>query len=367
MNKKSAVNFSEEDWKNWLIEKGEKTFFAREIMRWIFSKNILDPEKFPNISRNLLECLNQDFSWSLLDTDSIISSSDGSEKMLLLTHDGLFAECVLMPFENRVTLCVSSQVGCRQGCNFCQTGKLGLTRNLTAGEILSQLLMANKRLEEKGSDSKVTNVVFMGMGEPLDNYHEVVRACKVMIEPAFFCLAKRRVTVSTAGIIPKIRELGRDLPVSLAISLHTADEDQRSRMMPLNKRYPLSELKEALKEYPTPSRQYINIEYVMIRGVNDSKEHAEKLVDFLQGIKSAVNLIPLNKHPGSSMEASEERSLGDFKRILQAHDIHALVRYSRGQDISGACGQLAAKRKHEVDMKPRLVKRSRRLEMLENS
>jgi 23S rRNA (adenine2503-C2)-methyltransferase len=261
---------------------------------------------------------------------------------------------VLMPYENRSTLCISSQVGCKMGCTFCQTGRMGLKRNLSSGEILSQLILAGQR------GAAITNVVFMGMGEPLDNYDPVVKACKAMIDPQALALASQRVTISTSGLVPEIRKLAKDLPVRLAISLHTADNDKRSAMMPINRTYDLQTLKEALLDYPAPKRYGITFEYVMIKGENDSLKDAKKLVHFLHGMKAKVNLIPINHFPGVEMEPSDAARIKEFQTYLTDRSIAAPVRYSRGQDISGGCGQLAAKRENELHMDPRDLSRQRR-------
>jgi 23S rRNA (adenine2503-C2)-methyltransferase len=360
----SALDFSEVQWKAWCVEAGAKAFAAAQIMQWIFVKGVLDPRSYTNLAPALRERLAAAFDWSLPYVDTRLPSSDASEKILWKTREGLFAECVLMPSENRVTLCVSSQVGCRMACTFCQTGRMGLSRNLTRGEILAQLLMANARLSELGETRKVTNVVFMGMGEPLDNYDEVVAACGVMIDERFFGLSKHRVTVSTSGLVPEIERLGADLPVALAISLHSADDEQRSSMMPVNRRYPLAELKRALLAYPAHTRHGITFEYVMIAGKNDTLAHAKKLVKFVHGLKAKVNLIPLNPHPGSGMESTDPDAMRAFQKYLGDRSIPAPVRYSRGQDVSGACGQLAAKRGEELNLPPRLTALARRREYL---
>lgn len=288
--------------------------------------------------------------------DSHLVSQDKSEKFLLETADKLLIEMVLMPHDKRTTLCISCQVGCKMGCTFCQTGKMGFKRNLTSGEIVAQLFIANHALASRG---KVTNVVFMGMGEPLDNYDEVVKACSLMISPSGFGLSKSRVTISTSGLIPAIKRLGVDLPVRLAISLHSADEEKRSRMMPINRTYSLKELKQTLLEYPAPARYGITFEYVMIEGVNDTIEDAKKLVTYLHGLKAKVNLIPVNHFPGVQMKASSSERLNTFQSYLSTRSIPAPIRYSRGQDISGGCGQLAAKREGEIDMDPRHIRRLR--------
>lgn len=366
MKQPYALDLSESAWKDWCVAQGAKPFLGTQILEWMTRKDCTEPEKFSNVSSALRAKLAESFDWSLPAIDTLLNSSDGSEKILLKTYDNLFTECVLMPSENRVTLCVSSQVGCRMACTFCQTGKMGLTRNLSRGEILGQIVIANRRLKERSDARRVTNVVFMGMGEPLDNFDEVVSACEVMLDERFFGLSKHKVTVSTSGLVPAIEELGRRVPVSLAISLHSADEEQRSGMMPVNKKHSLAELKEALLRYPVQTRHGITFEYVMINGVNDSIAHAKKLVKFLHGLKAKVNLIPMNPHPGTEMVATDPDRMREFQKYLTDRSIPAPVRYSRGQDVSGACGQLASKRKDELQLAPRAVALARRREWLES-
>lgn len=360
-----AIDLSESELRAWLVERGHKPFVARQIRQWMYHRFVFDPLAMSNLSKALREDLAQAFDWALPSVDTSLPSSDESEKILLKLKDGRFAECVLMPSENRVTLCVSSQVGCRMACSFCQTGKMGLMRDLTAGEILSQLVVGNRRLAERGLDRKITNIVFMGMGEPLDNYTNVVEACRVMLDADFFGLSKHKVTVSTSGLVPEIEKLGKDLPVALAISLHTADDEERSKLMPVNRRYPLAVLKEALLKYPVQTRHGITFEYVLIKGVNDSLVNAKKLVKFLHGLKAKVNLIPMNEHPGVAMERSDDSHIREFQKYLSDRSIPAPVRYSRGQDVSAACGQLATKREEEISLPPRKVALARQKEYLE--
>ncbi len=350
--KRSAFDLSADEWRVWCQEAGLPKFAAKQIVDWIYVKQILDPDLFSNLSKALRNRLKNSFSWELLTVDSRLISKDKSEKFLLKTRDNLLIEMVLMPSEKRTTLCISCQVGCKMGCTFCQTGKMGLKRNLSSGEILAQLLIANQHM-------RVTNIVFMGMGEPLDNYDEVVKACQIMLDKEAFGLSKARVTISTSGLIPEIQKLGTDLPVRLAISLHSADEALRSKMMPVNRKYSLKDLKKALLDYPAPERYGITFEYVMIEGVNDSMEDAEKLVKYLHGLKAKVNLIPINHFPGVEMCASSQERLFAFQNYLSTRSIPAPIRYSRGQDISGGCGQLAAKREGELDMDPRKLRRTR--------
>ncbi len=355
-------DLTEKEWASWLQEQAAPPFVAKQIMEWLFAHQVIVPASFSNIAKGLQEKLQQSFDWSLPVIESILPSTDGSSKFLLKTRDHLFFESVLMPSSDRVTLCVSSQVGCRMGCTFCQKGKMGFSRNLSAGEILIQIILANHHLLSLGIDRRVTNVVFMGMGEPLDNLEAVVQACQVMIHPRYFGLSRHRVTVSTAGLVPEIRQLGQSVPVSLAISLHSADDAHRSQMMPINKKYSLSELKETLLEYPVQTRHGITFEYVMIQGVNDTLQDAKKLVKFVHGLRAKVNLIPMNPHPGSVMQAALPESIRTFQRYLMDRDIPAPVRYSRGQDVSAACGQLAAKKQEELNLSPIELARSRRAE-----
>lgn len=351
-----ALDFSLKDWEKWCLERNLPKFTAAQIFQWIFQKEVLDPSAFSNLSQAIRAQLSEALDWSLPKIDAHLISKDTSEKFLLKTHDGLVFEMVLMPYENRSTLCISSQVGCKMGCTFCQTGKMGFKRNLSSGEILSQIILANKTLKEE----KISNIVFMGMGEPLDNYNEVVKACSIMIDDKGFGLSTARVTISTAGLVPEIRKLAKDLPVRLAISLHTADDVKRSAMMPINRTYNLEALKEALLEYPAPKRYGITFEYVMIEGANDSIQDAKKLVKFLHGLKAKVNLIPINHFPGVEMKASDAERIREFQTYLTDRSIAAPVRYSRGQDISGGCGQLAAKREEELHLDPRELSRLRR-------
>jgi 23S rRNA (adenine2503-C2)-methyltransferase len=353
---RKALDLSIEEWKQWFKEMKYPAYLSTQVIEWIYQKGNLDPLTFSNIAKPMRETLLANFDWRLPKIDCHLVSKDKSEKFLIKSDDNQLYEMVLMPYENRVTLCISSQVGCKMGCTFCQTGKMGLKRNLTSGEILSQIFHANRALVGR----RVTNIVFMGMGEPLDNYDEVLKACRLMVDKDALGLSMARVTISTSGLVPEILRLGQDLPVRLAISLHNADDTKRSAMMPVNRTYNLATLKKALQAYPAPKRYGITFEYVMIEGQNDNIEDAKKLVKFLTGIKSKVNLIPINHFPGLEMKASTAERLETFQKYLSDRSIPAPVRYSRGQDISGGCGQLAAKHEHELHMDPRVLQRERR-------
>lgn len=364
-NKPYALDLDRGAWESWAQSVSLPRYVGRQVHHWIFRKQVCDPMIFTDLAPKCRQLLLEAFDWTLPEISQALRSADQSEKILFRTRDGLFAECVVMPSENRVTVCVSSQVGCRMACTFCQTGKIGFSRNLSSGEILAQIFLAQKRLEEADSPrTHVTNVVFMGMGEPLDNFDAVAAACRQMISEDALGLSRHKVTVSTCGLVPEIRRLGVEVPVSLAISLHSADEEARSAMMPVNKRYSLAELKSVLLDYPVQTRNGITFEYVMIDGVNDSLTHARKLVRFLHGLKAKVNLIPMNEHPGSPMKESAAERIRDFQKHLTDRSIPAPVRYSRGQDVSAACGQLAMKKAGELNSAPRSVALARRREHL---
>jgi 23S rRNA (adenine2503-C2)-methyltransferase len=343
------------DWIEWAQKNHFAPYLAKQIFNWVI-KGENSPENFSNIPKNIREVLKESFNWDLPKIDTVLKSQDLSSKYLLRLEDNSIIEMVIMPSADRVTLCISSQVGCKMNCSFCQTGKMGLIRNLSNGEILSQILIANKEL----NGPKVTNVVFMGMGEPLDNFSALIKALKVMTDENGLCLSKHKVTVSTSGLIPEILELSKQVAVSLAISFHTPFEEERSLLMPINRKYPLVELKKALLEYPVQTRHGITLEYVMIKGKNDSIKHAQGIVKFAHGLKVKVNLIPLNPHPGSPLEPALEESIRNFQKYLEERSISAPIRYSRGQDVSAACGQLAVKRQEELNADPRLLWRSRR-------
>lgn len=349
--KQDIFSVEEIDLANWFCEFGGKSFWARQTFRWIFEKRVFDPLRYTDLPPAFRERLAQTYLFELPILDSALKSVDGSEKILLTLADGGAVECMLMPTADRVTICVSSQVGCKMGCSFCQTGRLGFMRNLSKGEILSQVLWCYKRLLERGDERRITNVVFMGMGEPLHNYDNVMSACKVLLAEHYFGMSKHRVTISTCGLVPEIRKMAAEIPLRLAISLHSADQLQRMELMPIAGVHTLEDLKAALLEYPA-GRDGITFEYIMLDGVNDSIAHAKKLVKFVHGLKAKVNLIPMNEHPGLDLKPSSTEALKAFQKYLADRSIAAPVRYSKGADVSGACGQMAAKRKDELGAEP---------------
>jgi 23S rRNA (adenine2503-C2)-methyltransferase len=266
---------------------------------------------------------------------------DGTKKFLFQLEDGNQIESVLIPDKARLTLCVSTQVGCALGCRFCLTGKRGWKRDLTAAEILNQILAVRERLENKTS---ITNIVLMGMGEPLANYKNTLKAIDLMRHPDAFKFSSRRITLSTAGLLPELERLAKEkIPFRLAISLNAADEETRSHLMPINRRYSLNRILEVCRNFPLQPRSRITFEYVLIDGINDSPQDANRLFKILQGIPSKVNLIPLNEAPGIPFKRSSEENIRRFHEILMRGGLTAIIRTSKGAEISAACGQLQGK------------------------
>jgi 23S rRNA (adenine2503-C2)-methyltransferase len=276
--------------------------------------------------------------FGLNEPEVIQTSEDGTQKFLFRLKDGLAVESVLIPQENHLTLCISTQVGCAQGCAFCLTARMGFKRNLTSGEIINQVLAIRSRLD---SSQNLTNVVLMGMGEPLANYEQTLKALRILMGEEGVKFGRRRVTLSTVGLVPMIRKLGDDLKVSLAVSLNAVDNTTRSRLMPVNRRYPLEELLKACREFPLPPGRRITFEYVLIKDINDSPDQAEKLAVLLHGIKAKINLIPFNEYPDCAFKSPSIEAVELFREKLIKHHYTAIIRKSKGRDILAACGQLA--------------------------
>jgi 23S rRNA (adenine2503-C2)-methyltransferase len=307
-------------------------------MKWIHQGLQESFQGMTNLSKALREELSVRARISHPEIIKTIRSGDGTSKFLLRLEDGLTIETVLIPGEDHDTLCLSTQVGCALGCRMCRTSKMGLVRNLAAGEIVSQLLAARRAMPE----SRITNVVLMGMGEPLANFTQTVRAIRIMTHPNGPQISWRHLTVSTAGLVPRISDLGREVRAKLAVSLNGVTDEQRNAIMPINRTYPLSELLEALKNYPLPRRDRLTIEYVLIRKFNDSDADARQLVRLLNPVRAKVNLIPLNDEAAEGLEAPTPQRAQRFQEILMSRSLMAIIRKSRGQDILAACGQLAS-------------------------
>ena len=365
----SLLERSPEEWAELFAEWGEPRYRALQVFRWIHQRGVADPEQMSDLPKALRTRLAEAGLRAPMEVARVLASTDGTHKLLLKLHDERQIESVLIPRGSPaaegpydpeqddepgadaagpagegalppVTQCVSAQVGCAMGCVFCASGIAGLKRNLSAGEIVGQALAGRAQLAGRG---RLAGVVLMGMGEPLHNYDAVARALRLLNHKEGVGLSLRRVTVSTSGLVDGIDQLGRDFrgQVGLAISLHAADDDTRSEIMPINKRHPLSELMPALHRYPLPPRRMITVEYTMLAGINDSPAAARALIARLRGLRAKVNLIPMNPVEGTQLRAPEPAVVDAFQRALERQGVPVFVRRRRGDDIAAACGQLA--------------------------
>jgi 23S rRNA (adenine2503-C2)-methyltransferase len=324
---------------------GEKPFRARQLQRWLHRNGAASLDEMTDLPRRLREALSQRCTLTTMDRASEQRSLDGTIKWTWRTVDGKLVESVYMPEAERKTLCVSSQVGCALGCTFCMTGTMGLARHLTPGEIVDQVHRANRRLVELGegpAPRPLTNLVFMGMGEPLHNYQHLRAALALLLDEDGPNFSHRHVTVSTSGLVPMMRRLGEETQVKLAVSLNASTDAQRDVLMPINRRWPIGELLAACRAFPMKQGRRITFEYVLLAGVNDADEDAERLARLLAGIPAKVNLIPYNDNPGLGYRAPPPARVEAFLDRLVARQITAVVRRNRGGDIAAACGQLAA-------------------------
>lgn len=326
-----------------LIELGEKKFRAKQLLNWIFQQNIIDFTQMSNISKLSIQTLNTHFTTDLPLVDKISQSDDGTSKYLLKLKDDNYIEMVLIPADEKLTLCISSQVGCMRGCRFCSTSRLGLLRNLSVDEITGQVYLAR----QLAGSFRITNIVFMGMGEPLDNLENVIKAIRIIQSDKCFAFSPRRITVSTCGIIPGIKQLSETgLKVKLAVSLNSAIDDKRSEIMPINVKYPLSVLKPVLQQFTKTSPFRITFEYVLIPGFNMDIKDQKALRKFTGDISSKINLIPWNPIPGLEWKKPSEKEVNNFMRMMyKLSAVPITLRNSRGQDINAACGMLAGKKK----------------------
>ena len=324
-------------------EYGEKPFRAEQVMKWIHQRGVLDIDSMTDISKNLREHLKKTTEIRLpLIVESYVSD-DGSRKWIIDIDSGSKVEMVYIPEAGRGTLCVSSQAGCTLDCSFCATGKQGFDRNLSSAEIIGQLWSANEQLSTfKGISQRVTNVVMMGMGEPLLNFDNVMEAISLMMDDCAYGLSKRKVTISTAGVVPAIDRMKDYTDASLAISLHAPNDELRSQLMPINKKYPINELFRAVRAYfaSLPDRRVPVIEYVLIAGINDHRQHARDLAELLKSLPCKINLIPFNPFDMSSYRRPSSSSVSNFRQILKQAGYTVTVRTTRGDDIRAACGQL---------------------------
>jgi 23S rRNA (adenine2503-C2)-methyltransferase len=323
---------------------GEKPFRATQVLKWVHQQGVYNFSEMTNLSKNLRSSLSSSASFSIPEIINDQTSEDGTRKWLLRLDDGNSIETVFIPEAGRGTLCVSSQVGCALNCSFCATARQGFNRNLTSAEIIGQLRLANQLLVHSDNERPVTNVVMMGMGEPLLNYDAVVQAMRLMQEDFAYGLSKRRVTLSTSGLLPEMQRLSKDCPVSLAVSLHAPDDELRNELVPINRKYPIRELMNACREYTKGlPHQKITFEYVMLAGVNDSDAQARKLAKVIGNVPCKLNLIPFNPFQGSGYSSSSLTRINHFRDILMQKGIMTVTRKTRGDEIDAACGQLAGK------------------------
>ncbi|MBN1336140.1 MAG: 23S rRNA (adenine(2503)-C(2))-methyltransferase RlmN [Deltaproteobacteria bacterium] len=316
---------------------GREGYRALQTWKWMWQKGIRDFDEMTDISKAFRAELAERAWLPDLSVLALERASDGTRKVAWTLEDGCVVESVLIPEEDRLTLCVSSQVGCAQGCRFCVTGDLGFTRNLWPSEIALQALRARDLLDP---GERVSNVVLMGMGEPLANLSNLLAALEILLDGHALGFSHRRVTVSTAGLVPALRELAARSPVNLAVSLNASTDAQRDAVMPINRRYPMAVLKRACQEIPIPRGKRISFEYVLIQGFNDSLDDADRLVAWLRGVKAKVNLIPYNENPGRALAQPDAERVKAFQDRVVRAGIQCSIRVSRGLEISAACGQL---------------------------
>ena len=351
--KVNLLGMSKDELSAFFVSLGEKSFRATHVMKWIYQFGVTDFFEMTNISKKLQHKLHEVACVVPPTVKYKEFSQDGTRKWVFEVAGGSLVETVLIPADDgkqfgRKTLCISSQVGCALDCSFCSTGKQGFERDLTPSEIIGQLWVANQSYMENvpptERENRVTNVVMMGMGEPLLNYDPVVASMSLMLDDHAFGLSKRRVTLSTSGVVPKMYDLAKDIDVALAISLHAPNDELRNELVPINKKYPLKDLIKAAKSYVYDEnprhKKHITIEYVMLAGVNDSDEHAHQLVDLLKDLPSKINLIPFNPFPHAPYGRSSNNRIHAFSHILNQAGFVCTIRQTRGDDIDAACGQL---------------------------
>jgi len=341
----NLLNYDLASLKTYFSESGEAPFRASQILKWIYHQGVTDFARMTNLSKSLRATLIETSTIKLPEIVSEQRSADGTCKWVLRVDQNNAIETVFIPEDDRGTLCISSQVGCPLDCKFCSTAQQGFNRNLTTAEIIGQVWVANRELGHFQHQRRmITNIVFMGMGEPLLNYDNVLKAIHLLTDDIAFGLAKRKVTVSTSGIVPEIDRLSQDTNVSLAISLHAVENPLRDQIVPINRRYHIEDLLSACKRYTMANGDSaVTIEYVMLKDVNDKPEHAHKLVKLLQGIPVKINLIPFNRFPGAHYSCSDPNTINTFRMILINAGLIAITRKTRGDDIDAACGQLVGK------------------------
>jgi len=344
MNLENIKNISIETLSLRLEEMGLESYRLGQVLQWVYERDVASFDEMTNVSKKLKEELMKVFRIARLPIETEQRSSDGTRKFLIRLDDSETVESVLIPNEDRLTLCISSQVGCAMACRYCLTGLIGLKRHLSQFEILEQVMAVKRRLSE---GEKITNIVFMGMGEPLHNLKAVVPAVHILVDPRCLSFSKRKVTVSTSGLVPQMLEFGRLSDVKMAVSLCATTDEVRDVLVPINRKYPLEVLLKACREYPLKPKGKITMEYVMLSGVNDTMDDAKRLTKLLATVPCKINLIPFNEFPGSEFKRPRDEWVRSFQKYLLDRGFQTNIRTSRGRDILGACGQLKA------DFKPK--------------
>ena len=343
--RENIYNSSFVELKSFFINIDEKAFRAEQLWNWLYVKGINELSGLNNISKNVINKINEQYYLSQFRVSNSLLSKDGTRKWLFKLEDGNEIETVYIPDKNRGTICISSQVGCSLSCSFCHTGTMKFLRNLSTSEILGQVMYVKNFLKDwknKSDKKKITNIVFMGMGEPFLNYDNVIKSINVLTNQKGLAFSKRKVTLSTSGVVPRIIDFKEDSDVNLAISLHAAFDEIRDILVPINKKWPIENLLKALKEYSKKRKhKRITFEYIMLEGINDSIKDAKELVKLIKPFKAKINLIPFNPWPGSNYKASSPDQIKVFKKlILEEGKLVATVRLPRGDDVLAACGQL---------------------------
>jgi 23S rRNA (adenine2503-C2)-methyltransferase len=345
LQKVDLKSLSPSELEDFISSFGKECYRSLQVLRWLYQKGVHSIDEMTNLSKKFRQDLSEVSYISALLPLHVEQAKDGTKKFLFQLKDGNRIESVLIPNKKRLTLCLSTQVGCALGCRFCLTGKMGWKRDLTVSEILNQILAVRETLTDK---TCITNIVLMGMGEPLINYKNTLKAIELMTNPDAFKFSSRRVTLSTAGLLPELEQLSKErISFRLAISLNASDEETRSYLMPINRRYPLRKVLEACRNFPLRPRTRLTFEYVLVEGFNDSPQDAKRLLRILKGIPSKVNLIPLNEAHRISFKRPSEEKIKRFQEILMKGGLTAIIRASKGTEISAACGQLQAKTEKE--------------------
>ena len=323
---------------DWAAGLGLEAYRGRQIRHWLLGKLAGSFDEMTDLPKSLRALLDKESNINHLENLKVLVSEDGTRKYLFKLFDGHLIESVLIPEKDHLTLCISSQAGCAMDCRFCLTARQGLIRDLTPAEIIEQVLYVKRSID---TPDHLSNIVFMGMGEPLANYDAVIKAIGNLVSEDGMNFSHRKITLSTCGLVPRMKQLGRDITVNLAISLNAADNETRSYLMPVNRRYPLESLLSACRDFPLPKRRMITFEYILIKGINDRDEDALKLASLLSGMRAKINMVPLNPFPGSDMSPPSVETILHFQEILIKNNFTAIIRKSKGRDILAACGQLS--------------------------